>query len=670
MYNFIIGREARERSVFLIFMFILMPILVIRSFDFPINVDEPIHYEHAKDVIDWYITKGENKACLDTPWTNLKYYGQSVDNLTALINRTIPGLDDYRVRHVTGALFAWLFILFTGLLAFEITGRYTTAIIAVIALTIIPPVMGQYCNNLKDIPFATGYVFSIWSMVRVIKSLPRVPWKQIISLALSIAFLISLRVGGLIIFPYFALFTGIWLLLKNKFSIFKGERKELLYRLVFQLFFVAVSGYFLGLLFWPYGLIKPLTHPFESLSVMEDYSILIRQIFEGKWYWSKFLPHDYLAKWLLISLPLVILAGILLYAILFFTRIRRISFTELIVLFTLLFPLVYVVLIRSNLYSGWRQMYFVSGHIAVITAIGVEEITRRFARKKLISAMIISLIIIGSIFPVIHYFRNPDTGYIYFNELAGGNRKAWSNYEYDYYWHGMKKASEWFDEQISPSASPVTVASNFNESLYLDHRQDIQVKYVHFDNRSTLAWDYGIFGINYIHPDQLKQNMWEATGTIKIVRDSYGVPLAVIIKRKSLNDFEGIQQARFGNYNQAEDLLSKAIAGDPNNFVLYEYKAECLYNAGDTISCQTFINSAKEIHPWSERINMIDAQLDYDAGKYEDALNKCLKIVDNNNKYYNIVPILISCYEKLGNLSMARYYQEILIEREKRLSKK
>lgn len=671
MHNYINikGVKARERSVFLIFMFILMPILVIHSFDFPINVDEPIHYEHAKDVVDWYITKGENKTCLDTPWTNLKYYGQSVDNLTALINRAIPGLNDYKVRHVTGSMFAWLLIFFTGLLGFEITGRYTIAIISVIALLIIPPVMGQYCNNLKDITFAAGYVFSIWSLVRVVKSLPRVPWKQMISLALSIAFLISVRIGGLIIFPYLALFVGTWLILKNKFSIFKGEQKGLLYRLIFQLIFVVVAGYFLGLLFWPYGLINPFSHPFESLRVMEDYSIVIRQIFEGKWYWSKFLPGDYLVIWLLISLPLVILTGILLYAIHFFTRFRKITFPELIVLFTLLFPLIYVVLIRSNLYSGWRQMYFVSGHIAVITAIGVEALIRKFARKKVITTVIITLLIIGSTFPVFHYIRNQDTGYIYFNELAGGNKKAWSNYEYDYYWHGMKKATAWFEEHISPSASPITVASNFNESLYLDHRPDIKVKYVHFDNRSTLRWDYGIFGINYIHPDQLKQNLWEATGTLNTVRDSYGVPLAVIIKRKSLNDFEGIQQARLGNYNQAEKILSRAIAGDPNNFVLYEYKAACLYNSGDTIACQIFINSSKEIHPWSEKINMIDAQLDYDAGKYEDALNKSLMILDNNNKYYNIVPLLISCYEKLGNLKKARYYREILIEREKRLNK-
>lgn len=660
--------KFRGRLMFRIFMLILLPLLIFRSLDFPINVDEPLHFNHAKDVLEWYRTKGEDQSCLETPLTNLKYYSQSVDNLTALICRVFPNSDEYMVRHITGALFAWLFILFSGLLAFEITGRYRTAILAGVAFLLIPPVMGQYGNNLKDISFGAGYVFSIWAMIRVVKLLPRVPWKHMLSLAISIAFLISVRVGGLIIFPYLFLFVGAWLILKNKFSIFKGEGKRDLYRLSAQFIVVLVAGYFLGLVFWPYGLIRPLSHPFESLSMMENYSILIRQIFEGEWYWSKFLPDYYLAKWLLISLPMVILIGILLYGVHILIRFRIISYSELIVIFTLLFPLVYVVIIKANLYSGWRQVYFVAGHIAVIAAIGVESVISYYAKKRVIAGIILVIMIIASIFPVIHYLRNPGTAYIHFNVLAGGNQKAWSNYEYDYYLHGMKSAAEWIDEALEPGEDPKIIASNFDVSLYLNDRADLQIKYVHYDNRSEAAWDYGIFGINYIHPDQLKKDMWKPAGIMKMVKDGYDIPVAVVIKRDDINDFAGIQNARTGNYSEAVELLSNSIAKDPNNFLLYEYLAESLYNSGDTISCQTFVDSTKEIHPWSEKINMIDAKLDYDAGRYETALKKCLNILEDNSNYYVILPVLISCYEKTGNLSMARYYQEKLIEREKSLS--
>jgi len=51
---------------------------------------------------------------------------------------------------------------------------------------------------------------------------------------------------------------------------------------------------------------------------------------------------------------------------------------------------------------------------------------------------------------------------------------------------------------------------------------------------------------------------------------------------------------------------------------------------------------------------MIEAQLEFDRGDYEAALERCIKIVENNSKYFNIVPLLIECYEKTGALEMAQ----------------
>ncbi len=45
---------------------------------------------------------------------------------------------------------------------------------------------------------------------------------------------------------------------------------------------------------------------------------------------------------------------------------------------------------------------------------------------------------------------------------------------------------------------------------------------------------------------------------------------------------------------------------------------------------------------------MLEAQLDFDRGAYTLALEKTLKILKNNNKYGNIVPLLVACYEKTG----------------------
>ena len=74
--HIITARNAFVAS--LVFAAVLLAFLAPRA---AVNVDEQLHYPHAKKVVNWYFTGGADKSCLDTPVTNLKYYGQSVDNL-------------------------------------------------------------------------------------------------------------------------------------------------------------------------------------------------------------------------------------------------------------------------------------------------------------------------------------------------------------------------------------------------------------------------------------------------------------------------------------------------------------------------------------------------------------------------------------------------------------
>jgi tetratricopeptide (TPR) repeat protein len=458
---------------------------------------------------------------------------------------------------------------------------------------------------------------------------------------------VSVRVGGVIIFLYLLLFFILWLIVNRDQSPFSSNRRKTLLRLFLQAFALVVIAYFGGLLFWPYALINPITHPLESLSLMEHYSISIRQLFQGSWFWSTDLPDKYLFTWMLISIPELVLLGLVLYAGTLFHKRVSLSLNEFMVFFFLFFPLFYVVLIDSNLYSGWRQMYFVSGPLSIISALGLERIYKTYSGRKVITTALLTVFLLAASLPVIHYWQNPGTAYIYFNSISGGNKKAWSNYEYDYYWHGMKKAVEWFDENIEEDEIPKIVASNFDISVYLKHRSDISVKYVHFDNRSTVNWEYGVFGINYVNPYQLKNNRWQPDTISKIITD-HNHPLAVITKPLNRDDFIGVSMAEKERYPEAIDVLEDVIRTDSNNFILFEYLAESYYRLGQAEDCLRIIEQGKALHPWSEKLNMLEAQMDYDRGNFKSALENTLKVLKNNNKYVNIVPLLIACYEKTG----------------------
>ena len=154
-------------------------------------------------------------------------------------------------------------------------------------------------NNLKDIPFALGYLASLYYSVRWLSELPSPKNATILKLILVISFTISVRIGGVVLLCYLGLFALIWIL-KNKV-----ERKTL-GAVVKQVVIVSIGSYFLGLLFWPYGLENPLWHPVESLIKMSNYPVVMRQLFEGKVYWSDQLPNYYILKMLVITMPIAI----------------------------------------------------------------------------------------------------------------------------------------------------------------------------------------------------------------------------------------------------------------------------------------------------------------------------------------------------------------------------
>ncbi len=364
-------------------IFVVMVLLVSGA---AVNIDEILHYNHAKKVVNWYATSGNDVSCFDTPTSHLKYYGQSIDNLSALVNRVFSIENEYLTRHWIGLVTGFLLVFVIGLLAVEISGSYLAGIIAMLLFFISPRMMGQVFGNLKDIPFALGYTWGVLALFRIVKQLPKPDWKNIISFALAIAFTNSVRIGGLILFPYLGLFFLVWC------SINYRQNKSILFApktwidIFAKGFVIVIVGYFLGLLFWPYGLDKPLTNPLHALSVMEHYKISIKQIFEGEVIWSTLMPWYYLPKWILISWPEIVLVGFPLFFILVKNQIKKVNkdllFQYTMLLFVFVFPFVYVILIGANLYSGWRQMFFIYTPFVVMSALGIEYVVTKLRNTK------------------------------------------------------------------------------------------------------------------------------------------------------------------------------------------------------------------------------------------------------------------------------------------------
>ena len=598
-----------------------------------VNVDEQLHYPHAKKVVNWYFSLGQDKSCLDTPVTNLKYYGQSVDNFTALINRVFSIENEFLTRHLTGAFFFLLLLIFAGLLAKETFGSYWFSVLSVLLIIAFPRLSGHAFGNLKDIPFATGYLAGFYFMFRYVKTLPKGDWHFALLFAIAAAFTSSVRIGGLILLIYFALVGALFLILKPFVPKQEVSTKPCLVRLLGQLAVVCAIGYFAGLLFWPFALQDVFQNPLESLRLMEHYSVSIRQVFEGKMIWSTQFPPYYILKWLIISTPEVVMLGLIFYLINFVIKktykLTEQLLLELFLLFGLLFPIVYVITIDANLYSGLRQMLFVLPVLIIFSSAGFVLIIQKINSKTGKIALLIFFLTL-LILPVQHQIRTFPEDYIYFNSISGGNKNAWSNYEYDYYFHGIKRSSDYLKELVKEKN--VVVASNSNLSNYFEDSENINFKYCRFLERSEVDWDYAVFGINYLHPDLLKNGKWFSTQTEKVFFHKNN-PITVILKRSDKIDFMGHELLKNNNFEGAKEMFIKSVKSDPNNVWNIAQLAKISLLENDLDSFIRYLQKGREIYPDYEPFYLLEAQLLFNQGKIKDADLKLNKLLEINQRY-------------------------------------
>jgi hypothetical protein len=614
-----------------------------------VNVDEQLHYPHAKQVVNWYFTGGEDISCLETPVTNLKYYGQSVDNFTALINRIFNVENEFLTRHLTGAFFFLLLLLFAGLIAFQLSGSFWVSALTVLSILAMPRLFGQAFGNLKDIPFATGYMAGIYMIVRFLKELPTLKWKTAILLGLAIAFTSSVRIGGLILFGHLAIAIIAAFILKPFLPKYIFSTKSCLVRLLGQGLAILLIGYFAGLLLWPFALQNVFQNPLESLQVMEHYKVSIRQIFEGEWLWSTQLPWYYLPKWLAISSPEYIIFGLAVFLALFSIKINKQDseqlLTGLFLLFTLFFPIVYVIVIKANLYSGVRQMLFVLPLFAVFASVGIWFLLNSFSSKMMKFSIVI--VYVGlMLLPIKHQVSTFPADYIYFNSISGGNKKAWSNYEYDYYFHGIKKSSEYVIDLVGNTE--IVLATNCNLSNYFENIPNIKYQYTRYLERSGFDWDYGLFGVDYIHPDLLKNGKWKSTEIIKTFYHS-GNPIVVLLKRKDKNGFQGIIKSENSEYIEAQILLESAIKSDENNVWLYLQMAKNSLKQNDFETFNRYLQKGRTVYPNYEPFYLLEAQFLYNKKEFSKAKKVLDELIEINPRYGIASELLNKIQQKLNS---------------------
>lgn len=616
-----------------IILLLSLVILVITSWNAPLSGDEYVHVKQAEKNINYLKTFGKDKQALDTPISRLKHYGQSFDTITTFVAQVLNIKDLYRFRHVSNAIIAWLTILFSSLVVIKISSDKITGFITVILFLVTMRFMGHAMNNLKDIPFAFAFIFSIYFIMRFVAKLPEISWRDLLFLVLGIAFGISLRIGGLLIFGYFILFSGLYF---YYLVVSEGMNGNRIFRWIWR--YVAISitvfilSYLLGILLWPWALEDPLANPKESLELMHHYPTTVRQIFEGKLYWSEQFPWYYLFKYMIITLPVIILLGLVFYMILIWKfKNQKGIILSIFILLACGFPLFYASVSGANVYGGWRQILFAFPPLIVLSSLGLWLIYEKLKPKLLLQLSGLALALLFLFNPVVFFMTNYPYQYIFFNPFVGGVQGAYGNYELDYYFTSFKKAYQFIDAQVG--AHTEIVAANFIIPEYYKGKP-YQPKLIDYYNRSDEDWDYAIICNTFLDPYQLKNELWPPSNTIFTERVN-GVPILAILKRPSKLDLEGKKLMDQGEYEAAIIKLKEAMKSDPNNESILINLTRAYIDSNQLDAAQKTIDLLRDIYPNCEWAKDLEGEILIESGKLVEAINIFQQNIQYNYKFYH-----------------------------------
>ena len=149
---------------------------------------------------------------------------------------------------------------------------------------------------------------------------------------------------------------------------------------------ICVVSYFLAVLVWPYALEGIFSNVFNAFLNMNKFEISIRQNFEGIAQWSDDLPWYYSCKYMLITIPIVVLLGFVL-SIVFLYKNRKNWFLYSVLLFSTIFPLVWITINNSNVYGGWRHLIFVYLPLVVLASLGISTLIDLIKNKYKINIL-------------------------------------------------------------------------------------------------------------------------------------------------------------------------------------------------------------------------------------------------------------------------------------------
>lgn len=618
MQQSIAAKENKNlRLVFIIISVFILIIMPLISKDYGQSGDEWLQIFYGQDIYNYFFNG--DKQALDynnktLQYQGIEYYGGLFDYTMEVFHRWFPSIQLLHLRHFFNAITGALLMMFTGLFAYRVSMRnWLVGLMALLFMIFSPRIFGESMNNPKDIPFACGFIIGNYFFLALLQDLPKKMWKHALGIALGFAISFGVRpAGGLLLIVNFVVMAVLYYYFNDDFkTLIKQEKGKWFKRSLIIVVGALVLGYIIGLLAWPWGLQEPLTRPLESLKQMTNIKITIRVFFEGVFRPNNNMPWYYELKWICISSPLIVIAGVALFFILFFQGKKKYgTFAMMFVMFAAFFTPLYMIYKKSSVHDTWRHLFFIYPFWVTMASLSISLIGDFFKNEKL-KWLPLAIAFVGLLPAIIWTFKSHPNQYVYFNETVGGVEGAHGYYDIDYYQNSGLQAGKWIMKNAKKTpGKKVLVASNMLgfEQYFARDTSWLSFYYVRFNERAQKDWDYFVTYSRYISPEVLQNDKWPPANVVHEVKVN-DVVLSAVIERKSKAGIAAYDSLQAKNFAAAAALYADYIKTDASDETVFVNYAIALASIGRMDEAIAAINQAISIDAGNPQFYQILAQL-------------------------------------------------------------
>ena len=497
--------------------------LVIATFrDYAITNDEWIQHRYGELIVAYYKSGFTDRAVFELD--NLYLYGGLFDSAAILLGRLVP-TDIYDLRHLLCGL-----IGVGGLAAAMATARMIAGAragwLAGLALAVCGSWYGTMFHHSKDIPLAAAMAGALYFLMRAARELPNPKPRHIVGFGLMTGAALGIKVLGLLLVGY----VGVMILLSIPPSMpltSRGARRFVWASLIRFVPALAIA-YVIMIVTWPWSALSPL-NPIRGLFSFAEFHYNIRTVLDGTVYRMATIPRLYVPIYILIKLPLLMLAGAMLamaFAALARDGIGRRTRSEVaMVAFAAIFPVLCEVVAHGPAFCGLRHFLFVLPPIAVLAGIGLDiAVMRLSAVRRQLGVAVLAVVIVGFGWNAVTLVRLHPYEYLVFNPLVGGIEGASRRYAMDYWFTIMPEAVDGLEAYLDRTEPTLSRDPKHSYSVAICGERAAFLKKAKPHLHWAEVWETADFFIAPTHMNCDRDSQGKVVVTVKRL----GVPLGYV----------------------------------------------------------------------------------------------------------------------------------------------